>query len=472
MRGELLLGVDVGSTSIKVQAVDAGGVRRSLVSAPTPWTGPAGARHAEADALLGIVLRQMRMAKDQAGGGRIAGIGLTGFAESGVMIDAAGTALTPVLPWYDLNGDDIIADLAGGIGHRTFSGVTGLAVNHKPSIMKFRWFARNCAEPRRWARWLSVEEWIAYALTGEQATEMSLASRTGLFDVLKATEAEDVLDSLDLPRGLLAPLVHAGERVGTVTGAHPSLDRAAVTIAGMDHLAASVGLGATGAGDMIDSCGTGESIIRRLGAGNLTREQVADAVDAEIAIGRDVLPDSLQGMCSLRSGIGLWRFMKLLGLGESDLDHLDEEAFDLVLGPDDPHVDEIWLERATLTNIGYEPRPAMVWRAAVECIGRRAAELADRLDALAGPRTQLVLTGGGLRTRTMRKVRADHMGPYHIPEVDEATSRGAAELAAVAAGLRPAFELNPRPSPGAAPGAEVGVEAGTESDDAVFSAPH
>lgn len=440
----ILIGVDIGSTACKVQAVGADGVHLALASALTPWEDTPKGRQLDPEVLFEQLMRAIHKV---AGAHTVLGIGVTGFAESGVIVDRAGKPVAPILPWYDQHGSDTVSRIEAVMGTRGFAGLTGLPLNLKPSIMKFEWFMHEVAPRTFWSRWMNVPEWFAYRLTGVMATEPSLASRTGIFDVVEKREAEDLLACVGAPSGLFSELRHAGESWGVVTGAYARLAGASVTVCGMDHLSAGVGVGATGQANLLDSCGTGEALIRRLPAMNITRATLVKAVEQEIAVGRDIFSGQVQLTASLRSGIGMWRFLKLMGKGEADMEELDRAALRLSTTPSSPVVDNVWLENASLSNIGYEPDPAAVWRATVEAVQRRASVLVGRMQDFAGAHDRIVATGGGLRSLLVRTLKKDILGPFEQPEIIETASRGAALLAGMAAGVSPPIAVETTPVP-------------------------
>ncbi len=51
------------------------------------------------------------------------------------------------------------------------------------TVAKYRWLRDHVPEAARGVRWLSVGEWVVHRLGGEQAAELSLASRTGWLDL-------------------------------------------------------------------------------------------------------------------------------------------------------------------------------------------------------------------------------------------------------------------------------------------------
>lgn len=438
----VVVGIDIGSTSIKVQVLGVDGGSLALASAATPWRDGQEGRYAEPTELRAMILTTAHDALGRAGECDVVGVGTTGFAESGVLIDSGGAPLAPILPWYDEHGAEVIDALRSEFGERRFAGITGLMLNLKPSVVKYRWLAdRASGEP---AHWLSVPEWFAFELTGVVAAEGSLASRTGMFDVLADRGSAELLAFVGAPAGLIPAAARPGTAIGRVREGFGPLSGAAVTIAGIDHLVAAVGIGATRHDDLVDSCGTGEALIRRLDGDALSRDDVADIVANEITVGRDVTAGRLQLMASLRSGLGMWRFLKLMRIAPEEVAALDEAALNLPAGASGPVVDDLWTERARLDGIPYEPDHAAIWRAVIESAQRRAAVLKGRLDDVAGPAGRIVATGGGL-TRAVRELKAAALGELHIAEVDEAASRGAALLAIQAADAKDQFYQTQHP---------------------------
>jgi sugar (pentulose or hexulose) kinase len=89
---------------------------------------------------------------------------------------------------------------------------------------------------------------------------------------------------------------------------------------------------------------------------------------------------------------------------------------------------------APLGGVSPPPSPALVWRAALEAVAERAAELRAHIESVAGPSRRLVLAGGWARNPAARSVKRAVLGPFDWPQVTQAGARGAALLAGIAAG--------------------------------------
>ena len=88
-----------------------------------------------------------------------------------------------------------------------------------------------------------------------------------------------------------------------------------------------------------------------------------------------------------------------------------------------------------------------MWAGALRAAAAEAVALLDHVDAIAGPRRKVVVTGGWARDEAFLAAKA-RFGDLETPAVVEAVARGAALLGGVAAGLyESADELPPVPVP-------------------------
>jgi sugar (pentulose or hexulose) kinase len=432
---ELLVGIDVGTTSCKAAVVRAGdGVEAAHGAVPTPWmVVPSGAELAPArllDAALAAAAEALAAAPD----GPVLGVGVTSMAETGVLLGRHGRPVAPAIAWHDARGAAEAARLAADLGAERFSARTGLPVRPLFSIAKYAWLRANHPEVAGAVRWLGVAEWVVHGLGGRQVAELSLASRTGLLDLERRAWWEEACAWAGAPPGLLAELVQAGSPAGRADGARlPRLAGATLTVAGHDHLSASVGAGATRPGDLFDSSGTAEALIRAVPP-PVAPADVARLVAGNVTVGWHVLPGQHALLGASRAGLGLRRFLDLLGVDEQGRAELDRAAAAAPPGSGGLAVRDVFGETAALEGIGADPAPALVWRAALEAVTQRAAELRAHIESVAGPSRRLVLAGGWARSPAARSVKRALLGPFEWPRVTEAGARGAALLAGVAAG--------------------------------------
>ncbi|MBU6278900.1 MAG: hypothetical protein KGN78_06605 [Actinomycetales bacterium] len=265
MSDGLLLGIDVGTTSMKALALDPAGRTVGSASEPTVWEVSAGGQtQLPADRLADTAIAVLAAAAQDAGGGPVLGIGITGLAETGVVVDAHGKPRMPAIAWYDQRGKDELAALPDDF-QQLFQATTGLACKAECSFAKLLWLNGTGFRIEAGQTWLNALEYVAYRLTGAMISEPSLASRTGLLDQQTIAPWTGTLDRIGASSDLIPPLVNAGTSIGLVGDQGPAeLRGAAVTVGGHDHLVASVGAGAVGGDDLFNSCGTADVIVRSL----------------------------------------------------------------------------------------------------------------------------------------------------------------------------------------------------------------
>jgi sugar (pentulose or hexulose) kinase len=436
VRGEeLLVGIDVGTTACKAAAVRVSdGTEVAHAAVPTPWTVvPTGAELAPAR-LLDAALAAAAGALEAAPRGPVVGAGVTSMAETGVLLDRHGRPVAPAIAWHDARGEGEAVRLAADLGAERFSARTGLPIRPLFSIAKYAWLRANHPEVAEAVRWLSVAEWVVHGLGGEQVAELSLASRTGVLDLERRAWWEEACAWAAMPPGLMADLVQAGSPAGRASdGRLPRLAGATLTVAGHDHLSASVGAGATRPADLFDSCGTAEALVRAVPP-PVAPQDIGRLVAAHVTVGWHVLPGQQVLLGASRAGLALRRFLDLLGVDDEGRAELDRAAAAAPPGSAGLVVRDVFGERAVLEGIGTDPRPALVWRAVLEAVTERAAELRGHIESVAGPSRRLVLAGGWARSPAARSVKRAVLGPFDWPQVTQAGARGAALLAGVAAG--------------------------------------
>jgi len=146
-----------------------------------------------------------------------------------------------------------------------------------------------------------------------------------------------------------------------------------------------------------------------------------------------------------RAGLALRRFLELLGVGPECGDELEAAGVAAPPGAAGLTIEQAETERAVLTGIGRHPSPGLLWRAAVEAVTARSAELIATIEQVAGPAGRVAVAGGWSRSPTLRAVKAERLGQLDYPPVVEAGARGAALAAGCAAGLYPGVAAVPRP---------------------------
>jgi sugar (pentulose or hexulose) kinase len=442
---DLLLGIDVGTSACKAAVLDRDGVERAHGQAATPWQRMARGAEVECDALFEAAVAASRAALAGAPDGRVRSVGVTSMAETGALLDSRGRPLAPAIAWHDARGHDEARRLADELGADRFVETTGLPVSPLCSLAKLRWLAEHRPATRSAARWLSVAEWVVRRLGGRDVAELSLASRTGLLDLSARAPFTDALAWAGLPDTVLGELVAAGTATGTANAPElPEAEGAVLTVAGHDHLVAGVGVGVVAPGDVLDSCGTAEALVRVVApplAGDQVRRSVAGGVTVgwHLAEGRQAL------LGSLWSGLALQEVLDELGVDEGGRAKLSADALAVDAAPA-LDLELHSLDRPSLRLPTGAP-PERIWRGSIEAVRAEVEAVLAHIDAVAGPRRRVVVAGGWARDEAVRASKAS-LGAVEAPPVVEAGARGAALLGGVAAGIYESVDaLPPLPIP-------------------------
>ena len=297
---------------------------------------------------------------------------------------------------------------------------------------------------------LLVPDLIGYWLTGVAATEITNASTTGLLSPHTRAWDDDLLTRLDLPRGILAPLIEPGSRLGSLLpsvaadlGAPESLG--VVAVGSHDTASAVVAVPSTDDNVAYISSGTWslvgveleEPVVSLEGrAANFTNEGGVD--------GRVRFLKNVSGLWLLSESVRTWE----RSTGEQiDLPELLREAA-AIRGPIttfDP-ADERFLAPGNMPGRIVEwcverglaqprTRPEFV-RSILESLAEAyASTLADAV-RLSGKRVRTIhIVGGGSQNELLCQLTADRTGLPVEAGPTEATAIGNIIVQARAQGL-------------------------------------
>ena len=255
------LGLDVGTTNVKAVVVEDGPVRTvARAAVPTPAGGRA-------------LLTAVRGLVEQVGGD-VDVVGVASMAETGVPLDDDGDPLGDLVRWDPSRAGRHAAALAATCGADALFAATGVRPSGKVPLAT--WAHLREEDPGRWAamsRWAGAADLVVLALTGRLVTDHTLAGRTMAYR-LPPSGAE-------LPGGFDADLLAAvglrPERLPEVVlpGAEPARVPAGgrwglragtpVVVAGHDHQVGAWAAGMREPGDVADSVGTAEAVVRVIG---------------------------------------------------------------------------------------------------------------------------------------------------------------------------------------------------------------
>jgi len=391
MANEILIGVDIGTSRLKAVATNLELKVLAEYAESTSW------RHQKnlsdidmtklAIAVIGVASKAAEIA-----GGKVLAIGLTGFSETGVLIDASGDPLSMGLAWHDPRGllDPILKEL----GDYQFRSRAGALVDEIASISKTLWLNENYPETKNAKHFLSTPEWIAHSLGAEPVNELSLVSRTGFFDVVARAPWQEAISLVGGGKDFLARLVTAGEPIGLVNDSAPkNLRGAVITVAGHDHMAAAYHCGAITEGSLFDSMGTAEALLRTF-KGSISKDAVAELAAANVGLSCSVLADHYTLLGALPTGLTLERICSLLGVvSQEEKINLGTAAQAVESNISSINVTNNY-HGLSINNLDDAGSPATLFRATVEHLAEESATMVSLMEKYTGKAKLVTIAGG------------------------------------------------------------------------------
>jgi len=142
------------------------------------------------------------------------------------------------------------------------------------------------------------------------------------------------------------------------------------------------------------------------------------------------------------SGLALQEVLDELGVGDADRGSLDTAALAAPPGAA-PALDLALhsLERGRL-RLPADVPAELVWRGAIDAVAAEVEAVLAHIDAVAGTRRRVVVTGGWARDEAVLASKA-RLGTVAAPPVIEAGARGAALVGGVAAGFYESLDALP-----------------------------
>lgn len=431
-----LLGIDLGTQSVKVAAVDQAGHLLASASRPYAVQSPQpGWAESDPQAWLSATVDAAREVLDRMPERPLA-VGLSGQMHGVVLCDAEGDPIRPAITWADgrsaTQARRISAELGptelSRLGSAAFPGFAG------PTLA---WLAEHEPDALARARWaLQCKDWLRLVLTGEVATDPSDASGTLLYDVVDGAWSTSAMDACRVRPDLLAPVV-ASTELGGVARMGP-LAGIPVAVGGADAACGIRGLGLA-AGQGAISVGTGSQISSVLASPlpDATLRTHTFATTGEIG-------EAWYRLGAVQSGgLALERALAWLGADTAEaqaaladgVQASDPLFLPFVAGERSPYLDPGLRAGWQGLSLGTS-REAML-RSVLEGMAYAVSAAYDAVrESGAAPQEPVVLLGGGSRDPAYAQLLADALGVALRPaQVSDTTVIGAARLAGRVAGL-------------------------------------
>lgn len=263
----LYIGIDLGTSSVKLLLMDESGRILNTVSReyPLSFPKPGWSEQDPADWLRETEagINALTEGFDK---GRIAGIGVGGQMHGLVVLDENDAVIRPAILWNDGRTSVEVDYLNNTVGTDVLTACTANIAFAGFTAPKILWMKNN--EPENFAKIRKImlpKDYINYVLTGIHCTDASDASGLLLFDVEHRCWSEKMLEICGTTEDLLPRIYESYEQVGRLLPAVAEklgLSESVVVCAGAgDNAAAAVGTGTVGDGACNISVGTSGTVF-------------------------------------------------------------------------------------------------------------------------------------------------------------------------------------------------------------------
>jgi gluconokinase len=457
---ELILGLDIGTSSVRAALYDSKGnmLPETLVKNERSLTSTAdGGAEIDAEVALRQIIRAIDDVLEISSGveGEITHVAACAFWHSLVGIDIKGRPTTKVFGWADTRSREQTSVLRRKLEERKTHNRTGARFHSSFWPAKLLWLKKNFPEVvAQTSQWLSMSDFVASRLFGRPITSISMASATGLFDIRKCVWDEALMKFLKIKPSSLPEISNKDADSFPLLPKYvkrwPRLENTGCFPAIGDGAANNIGAGCvrkSKAALMIGTSGAMRVAYRGTPPPKIPSGLWCYRIDRERVIIGGALSD----------GGGLYRWLKEnLKLTRSD-DRIEDE-----IANRDPAEHGVTVlpffagERSTGYNEGASgailgTRSSTdsidVVQAALESVAYRFAEIFDQLNSTC-PLTEIIASGGALRASPVwTQMITDVIGRnMSLPESREASMRGAVLLALETTGRIKKIEDVPTPS--------------------------
>lgn len=437
----LYIGVDLGTSAVKLLLMTASGHIEKIVSREYPIYFPhPGWSEQKPEDWWEATTSGLKELLSDCDKSQVAGISFGGQMHGLVILDKDDNVIRPALLWNDgrtyeecdyLNdviGKDKLSEYTANI---SFTGFTA------PKIL---WVKNK--EPENFARIAKImlpKDYIAYKLTGLHCTDVSDASGMLLFDVKNRCWSEEMCHICGITRDQLANIYESYEPVGTVLpeiADQLEIPHSVVVAAGAgDNAAAAVGTGTVGDGMCNISLGT---------SGTIFISSAQFGVDKNNALHAFAHADGhyhLMGCMLSAASCNKWWMEEIIGTKDyakeqEDIARLgDNHVYFLpyLMGERSPHNNPD--ARGTFIGMTMDTTRSDMTQAVLEGVAFALRDSLEVARSLGINIERTKICGGGAKSPLWRRMIANIMNlKVDLIESEEGPALGGAMLAAVACG--------------------------------------
>ena len=441
------MGIDVGTGGTRALLVDQAGRCQHAFTAPHEDMRMERPLWAEQrpENWWDAAQRAIRGVLDQASatGSDIKGIGLSGQMHGLVLLDAENNVIRPALIWCDQRSQPQVDAINAQLGKQKVLDYIANPVLTGFTLPKLLWVRDN--DPKSYQRtrkMLLPKDYVRFGLTGEHASDVSDASGTALFDVVRRRWSTAMASDLGINPEILPRVYESPEVTGRVSSAAAEKTGLApgtpVVGGGGDQASSAVGNGIVQAGIVSCTLGTSGVVFAHM-------EEPRYDPPGRVHTFCHAVPGKWHVMgVTQGAGLSLQWFRNQLAPG-ADYDALTHEAsqapagshglfwLPYLMGERTPHLDAT--ARGGWIGLTAKHTRAELIRSLLEGVSYSQKDCLDIVEGMGVPLSSVRLSGGGARSPFWRQMFADVFNKRVVTlETQEGSAYGAALLALAGTG--------------------------------------
>ncbi|MBQ7923108.1 MAG: FGGY-family carbohydrate kinase [Clostridia bacterium] len=261
---KFIIGLDIGTSSIKGILVASDGSERYTARVPFVYTCPEnGGVEIPAEKYLEACFTLLKeLSARFPGKGEIVGVSAASASGNLLLLDDNNVPVTPIHNWQDKRVTDETEHILGDFDTDAYFRSTGWAFDKKTfPLAMLCWYKYHHPEILASCGKVCMStEYLYYRLTGMWGIGTSAGTPFYLIDQVTGTYNADILEQLGIDACKLPPVGKTGSVLGTVTeeaSVHCGLPVGTPVILGtFDHPSAARGVGICREGQLLLSCGT------------------------------------------------------------------------------------------------------------------------------------------------------------------------------------------------------------------------
>lgn len=463
LRESYLLGIDLGTTNVKGNIMDAYGNLIATASRSLGKIYP-GQNMIEQDpnqwwSCTIAILKYMTALAGEDVVSNIKGISISSQCPTLLPLDEAGNPVHNAIIYADGRAVNETDEITKALGFDNFVKLVG----GQPSVAflpgKLLWFKRNLPDEfERTATIMQANSYLNYRLTGELTIDVDTASRTQLMNLSTLKWADEIGATIGVDLNKLMPRVaKCTEIIGTVTklaAKQTGLAEGTPVVAGCsDAMASMYAIGLSKLGDAGESAGTSSLVFA-----SANKASASDVPVVTRPVGLETMPYVYDGPIGT-TGAALRWYVEQMGeadiassieAGKNIYDYMNKAALKINPGSDGlffyPYMAggeraPLWNSHARGMFIGLNLTTdrAHIIRSIFEGTAFALRHVMDTIKEAGGIAENLRITGGGSKSMTWNKIKASmlHIPVYVLDDISGDVPFGDVLLAGHAVGIYP-----------------------------------